>query len=466
MGRDLQGLSRGRPVGEWFRAGLAIALAHFCLAANAQTGTLKPEEAKGKRVEPATKASQLRAFSVPVTALGFAAPGPLYLGQRTSFASLDFLDENRLLFTFRVPGLIRREQPAGSPDSAPDDEERHIRAVLLTLPAGTVEAEALWTLHDRAPYLSMLRDGHFLVRDREQIFKADATLALKPYLRFPGPVLSVDLDPSQQYMVTNSREPLDLRQLATEEAKGGTVPAPSTAAATVTETPSDDERKTGAQAGILMRILRMDTGKVMLFSHLRSPVHLPINGDGYLEQLRGRGMEWTLVLNSFTGGSATVGQVASNCSPPVQFLSQRELLATSCNAQGGDTLVGMDTGGKKLWDAEIPPTETWPRAAVSADGSRLAWETLLLPYAVNANSPFGSEDIQGQRVRVYDAADGKLELTAPANPVLDAGGNVAISPSGRRVAILDGGAIQVYELPLPAPLEDRSPPANLDPVHK
>jgi hypothetical protein len=448
-------MSRRRPVGDWFRAGLTLVLAHFCLAANAQTGILKPEEATGKRVEPATKASQPSAFSIPVTALSFAAPGPLYLGQRTSFASLDFLDENRLLFTFRVPGLIRREpQPAGSLDPAPDDEERHIRAVLLALPSGAVEAEALWTLHDRAPYLSMLRDGHFLLRDQAQIFKGDATLALKPYLRFPGPVLSVDLDPSQQYIVTNSRESLAPQQLATAEAKAGTVPTPSTAAATVTEAPSSDESKAGAQAGLLMRILRIDTGQVMLFSHLRSPAHLPINGDGYLEQLRGRGMDWTLVLNSFTGGNKVLGQVASNCSPPVEFLSQKEMLATACNAQGGDTLVAMEADGHKLWDAEIPPTETWPRTAVSADGSRLAWETLLLPYAVNANSPIGSEDIKGQRVRVYDAADGKLELTAPASPVLDAGGNVAISPSGRRVAILDGGAIQVYELPASPPLTE------------
>jgi hypothetical protein len=43
-----------------------------------------------------------------------------------------------------------------------------------------------------------------------------------------------------------------------------------------------------------------------------------------------------------------------------------------------------------------------------------------------------------------------MEMTAPASPILDGGGNVAISPSARRVAILDAGAIQVYELASPA----------------
>jgi hypothetical protein len=64
------------------------------------------------------------------------------------------------------------------------------------------------------------------------------------------------------------------------------------------------------------------------------------------------------------------------------------------------------------------------------------------------------KDVRGQVVRVFDAADGKLALEQPVDPVLDAGGNVAISPSGRRVAALNKGAIEVFDLPTPAPLPD------------
>ncbi len=52
-------------------------------------------------------------WTVPVEPLGFSAPGPLYLGQRNSLVSLDFIDEDRLLFIFRVPGLIHRELKPG-----------------------------------------------------------------------------------------------------------------------------------------------------------------------------------------------------------------------------------------------------------------------------------------------------------------------------------------------------------------
>ncbi|MGA7858576.1 MAG: hypothetical protein WCA11_11645, partial [Terracidiphilus sp.] len=137
-----------------------------------------PKESQSP-AKPTVNSSQPPAFSIPVEPLGFFAPGAFYEGQRESLVSLDFLDENRLLFTFRTPGLIRR---AG----ATADDERQIRAVVLALPKGTVETEAVWTLHDRARDLWMLDDGHFLLRDRDNLEQGDATLELKPLLHFPG----------------------------------------------------------------------------------------------------------------------------------------------------------------------------------------------------------------------------------------------------------------------------------------
>jgi hypothetical protein len=91
------------------------------------------------------------------------------------------------------------------------------------------------------------------------------------------------------------------------------------------------------------------------------------------------------------------------------------------------------------------------------DGSRLALETLAVNHVVNAYAPLDTEDIKGQLVRVFDAANGKIALEAPATPALDAGGNVAISASGRRAAVLNGGAIEVFDLPPAPPLADAAP---------
>ncbi len=227
--------------------------------------------------------------SIPVEPLGFSAPGPLYLGQRVSVASLDFIGENRLLFTFRVPGLVPRQFKSGESE---DSDERRIKAVVLTLPTGAVEAEGLWTVHDHAHYLWMLKDGHYLFRDKESLLEGNAKLELKPLLQFPGSLLRLELDPTEQFLVTNSIEP------AATPAKPGSVDSPPTAAATVTTDDQGGASQTDTgQEDYVVRILRRDSGKVMLVSRTRAVVHLPINPEGYIENLRGRGDEWVLNLN-------------------------------------------------------------------------------------------------------------------------------------------------------------------------
>ena len=241
----------------WAGLGLGLAIAGAALgalpSALAQGSLFDAPRPSRKIREPAlpdrlpNKPSQPPAFKVPVEPLGFSAPGPLYLGQRNSLVSLDFLDEDRLLFTFRVPGLIRRE--------AGEEDVRQIRAVVLALPSGAVQAEALWTVHDRQRYMWMLTGGRFLLRDRNNLEMGDATLELKPFLRFPGPVLWLDMDPAQKFLVTDSQEPA---------ASGDKKP---------------DEEKP-ASSDLAVRVLHRDSGQVMLVSRTPSTVHLP-------NQLRG-----------------------------------------------------------------------------------------------------------------------------------------------------------------------------------
>jgi hypothetical protein len=381
------------------------------------------------------KPSQPPAFSISVEPLGFSAPGLAYLGQNNSFVSLDFLDENRLLFSFRVPGLIRRDGRgrAAAENEAAQYDERQIRAVVLALPAGTVEAEALWTVHDRARYLWMLSGGRFLLRDRDNLEQGDATLELKPFLRFAGPLLWLEMDPTQQFLVADSREPAKAAQTAAN---------PFGSQELLPGTPTGD-------ADLAVRILRRDSGQVMLVSRARSTVHLPINADGYLESLRGRGDQWLLNLNYFNGGSAILGHIDSTCSPLFDFLSQREVLVTTCTALGAGKLVLMGTDGRRLWEAQTSEATVLPLVVRAPDGSRLVREALAVAHPVHGRTSIDQDEIKGQLVEVLDAADGKVALEATASPVLDAGGNVAISPSGRRVAVLNSGAIQVFELPPP-----------------
>ena len=432
------------------RRALGLGLAALALAGLVATHSAAGAEGFGgawrhhkKDKEPPAKPpewmrpSEPPAMSVAVEPLGFAAPSDFYQGLRERMVSLDFLDENRLLFSFRAPGLIHRK--AGT-----DGEEREIRALVLTLPAGGVEAQAVWTLHDTDRYLWMLKDGHFLLRDRNNLALGDATLELKPYLTFPGPLKFVEMDPSQEYLVTDSNEP------EKRAAEPGEVGSPATAEARVTVDGPDGADGDGnagqAKPPIVLRILQRTTGKVMLVSRVRMKVHLPINAEGYIEVLQGTGWDWMLNLDFFSGGSRIVGKVESHCRPTVEFVAAEEALATTCDEDGGLRLVALATSGKEMWETPTPVTDVWPIVVTGASGTRFARETLAVTHPVGPYSPLSFDDVKGQVVRVYDAASGKVLLKAPATPVLDGGGNVAISPSGRRVAVLDGGQIRVYEL--------------------
>jgi hypothetical protein len=351
-------------------------------------------------------------------------------------ASLDFIGEDKLLFTFRVPGLLHRDT------GNREDNERQIRAVVLDLPQGTVEAEQVWTVHDYDRYLWMLKDGHFLVRDRDELKEGDLSLNLKPFLKFPGPLEWIEVDPTQQYLVSNSREP--------EPAKpqiGDAGDSPSTAHAV-----DLDGEVTGRIPEIVVRILRRDTGKVMLLSRVREPVHLPINDVGYLDDLEGVRWQRILNLSYFDGGSRVLGSVESQCEVRDDFVSTREILITGCEPNGGDKLAAMTTDGKVLWIDATPSVAIWPEVVMAPNGRRIARETLGVTHEITAYASLSQDDIKGQWVTVYDAATGDMALETPASPVLDAGGNVAISPSGRRVAVINAGGIQVFNLPEPPPL--------------
>ncbi|MGO9434502.1 MAG: hypothetical protein ACLPH3_10755 [Terracidiphilus sp.] len=423
--------------GEMLRTGLVVAVLALltCPFRSASAAGLLFRHRKSAADDAAQKkgptASQPPAFSIPVEPLGFNSPGPYYQGQRESLVSLDFLDEDKLLFTFRAPGLIHRT-------SAGDDQERQIRAEVLTLPQGTLEAEALWTLHDHERYLWMLHDGRFLLRDEDILKEGNAKLELRPLLQFPGPLFWMEMDPAQHYLVTDSHEPSSVK------AQKGQVGSPGTAESEVlTDDPSGDE-----QRDVVLRILDRHSGQVMLVSRVRATVHLPINSDGYLETLHGSGREWVLNLKYFGGGSKVLGKLESSCQPPIDFVSIDEALVNTCVFQNGRRLIAMSTRGQKLWEAPSPPTQIWPILVMAPNGSRVARETLTVNHSVEDFArPLDTQDIKGQLVEVYDSIGGSLLLKAPANPTLDAGGNVAISPSGKRVAILNAGAIEVYELP-------------------
>ncbi len=429
------------------------------------------------------------ALSLPITPLGFAPPALHYLGGRISQVSLSFLSEDTLLFTFRVPGLIPRERPAGSDsESSHLAEPRRIRAVILSLPTGQVTAEALWDLYDNATYLWPLNNGKFLLRDRNTVLTGDATLHLTPFLRFPGEVTTLELDPTQSLLIANTTEipsPASSNQPATANASAASSTTASAGSGvsnnghlTMDGSVSD---ATKPQTQSLLRILRMDNGSVLLFSRVSGPSRVPLDGEGYFEALRGSGNSWLISYQDFQGASNPILKVESTCSPALEVLAHDIVLASTCDANGGRTLDVLTrnfdhnlkpqkSSDKKqdkkvdkkddkkhdpaddrppglLWQADNPPRQVWPLIVRSAEGRRFARATLSVTHAISPSAPLDTEDIRGQSIQVYDLANGNVALSLSVSPVFDGGGSFALSPSGQRFAVINGDAIQVFNLP-------------------
>jgi len=435
--------------------------------------------------------------SIPITPLGFAPPALHYLGGRISQVSLSFLNEDTLLFTFRVPGLIPRERPA---DSAPV-ESRRIRAVVLSLPTGQVTAEALWDLHDNATYLWPLKNGRFLLRDRNTVQMGDAALHMSPFLRFPGEVTALELDPDEKLLIANTSEP------AATSAQQASKPATRTASATTNASPGSSANGASGSGNVanvtadgdtadaskpqlqnLLRILRMENGSVMLFSRVAGPSHLPLDGDGYFEAIRGSGDSFLISYQDFHGASNPILRVESTCSPALEPVAHDIVLATSCNANGSRTLGVLtrnfdhdlkpqnpsekkpakkddkkhDSSDNRppglLWQAENSPRQVWPLVVRAPEGRRFARATLSVTHPIGPSTPLDTEDIRGQSIQVYDIANGNVALSLNASPVFDGGGSFALSPSGQRFALINGDAIQIFDLPAAPPLPPASRP--------
>lgn len=358
----------------------------------------------------------------------FAEPNPVYLGHRFTMASLDFLDEDHLLFTFRVPGLIRR-----TPGKENEDDEHNIRAVVIAIPSGSIQAQAIWVLHGRDRYIWPLKAGRFLIRDGQEISVGDERLRVKPFLSFPGPVLDLTMDPAEQYLVTNSREPAP-RDTTTDASDDGSV----------------DDRS--SVPNLVLRVFRRSSGDVLNVMRVRNVERIPINSEGILQALQGYSNQWNIDLAGLHGGAKHLAKVVSQCMPKLEFLSDSELLATTCKPEGGFGLIAITTTGQMLWQDSTSGYSVWPILRRTDAGLRFLHETLAVTREIGAYWALDRTDVKAQRVRAIDAATGNVAFEATADPVLDAGGNAAISPSGRRVALLSGGKIEVFNLPAPPPL--------------
>jgi hypothetical protein len=379
-----------------------------------------------KRDKPEGPAPAIR---IPSEPLGYHPLNSFYLMARSSSSSLDFIDSDHLLFTFRVTGLLKR-----LPECQPDDEDQLIRALVVHLPDGNIVRSAEWRMHDRGRYLWALRDGRFLVRQRDSIFLTDSSLELQPYIESSSPIRLVKLSPDARLLLVEN----DLEKHTEDEH----------------QRLIDAARESGAsppREDVLMTIIRVADQTAVLRSRMLNIGDLPLISDGYIENLSARGAHWMLRYVPFKGDPTVLADVASSCKPDEDPLNSEVTFVKTCSDRGDDHIFeAISLTGKRLWTYRWDSHYIWPTTATAENGRRIALSTLRVSHPVSAIDPIDDTDLQAQRIDVVDIDTGRLELTQFATPILSAGQNYALSPDARRFALLRDNAIEIYDLP-PAP---------------
>ena len=367
---------------------------------------------------------------VPVGPLGYWPPGSLYKLSNRSYTALHFADDHHLLFSFRQPRLLRREQ------KWKDEEGGHtIRAVVIELPSGDVSASAEWRMYDHSRYLWPLPGGKFLIRRGNTYFIADERLKLEEFLTVPTAVHATEVSPDGSTLVIEheyeQHTPEEHRRLVAQAEKYGEPPP---------------------QEGTQISVVDLRTRKAIAAFRVKSPVTIPISRQGYVGVSAAKEDEFTVKFVPFEGAPEALGQVASVCPPRETFLNREAIMIESCGPKNSNAFLDVWTiDGKKLWSAQREAHFVWPTFAFSFGASRFAVGLLHVSHTIEANDSLEDDDVREQVIKVFDTQTGALLLTTTASPVLAAGQNFALSAQGDRLAVLHEGAIEIYKVPAGAP---------------
>jgi hypothetical protein len=374
---------------------------------------------------------------IPVEPLGYRPPGKLYMLARYSSSSLDFLDSTHLLLTFREPRLLSRQQ--GS-----DGLDQVIRADVLELPTGKIVAEDQWLLHDRGRYLWPVANDKVMLRIGSRLYEADNKLHLKPLYASPTELEQVETSPDGNLLTVESvlerHTPEEHERLMKKAALSGSGP------------PGED---------VQVRMIRLDQPKLMLNAHAEVAGDLPATVDGFLTQEHLKENVWNIRFHPYekpepTGGDI-VAQIESACDPSEKVLNRQSVLVLSCRPGHDDRYVAAySLKSQKLWDGRWQSNFTWPAFRVARGGASVAISWLAVNHAVSARDPINDNEVQNQVLSVLDSRTGSLRIALMLKPIVSAGGNFALSADGNRLAVLNHGAIEVYDLPPPAPPTERA----------
>ncbi|WP_348266985.1 hypothetical protein P8936_13815 [Edaphobacter paludis] len=385
---------------------------------------------------------------IPLDSLGFQPQSTQFLLAGSSMLTVNYVDNQHLLFTFGVHRLMQRI--ANDP---PDDEDRMVEAVLIELPSGRVLARTDWRLHDSGQYLWGLGHGRFLLRVHDTLttFAPMANLASgqpfaqRGFLTTDRRIGAVLLSPESDLMIVETAERMPPVPAPRPPLFG---PAPKPAPDPVGR-PGDPDPVALSFYRLAMPgrgdVVQATLAGVAHSSHFGDVAAIGAGHIGVVDEGR---QEWAFDFRPFHGKAKELAPFGSTCDPTPRFVSSSEFVAFGCH--GGQTpmvLGGFNMRGEQMWEQNLFGDYVGTSMTFAPESGRFALGRVLGEAATVDLAIIPEQAYTAQNVVVYQTESGKQLLHVDCSPIARAGQNFALAPDGMSLAVIRDGAIAIYNLP-------------------
>jgi hypothetical protein len=336
--------------------------------------------------------------------------------------TISYLGPKKLLFTFNPHVLVPR---AGTENELPN--LHMVRAVLIDLQTMKIVRSIDWRVHDAKQYLWPIGSGSFLVHASDELRMYSSELKPVHRMSLNGPLAFASVAPSGKYFavgIVRERHPENIhRELAAAENR---------------EPEEDVEVKVlDSDFRILVTVMRSSRDVPPVLSD-NGEIRIPTIGKN----------RWRIAEYTWTGQRRILKQVDSACRPEATTIPPDLLFVTGCDhLADGKWYRMLRLNGRLVLKGQSSSTARGHAANGMAGSQLFAIGIAELVKPTDDSAPFHSSDLQNLHVAVYRAESGK-KVTGVTLPFpLPARQTFALSPDGRRLAVLVNNQIVFYTLP-------------------
>ena len=328
--------------------------------------------------------------------------------------TIDFVDRDRVLLTYNPKKMITR-----LPECPATHDDHFIHAAVLDSVSRKVLRSADWYLHDSRQYLWRLGSGRFLLRKLNSLYTIDADLNEQLLLTSPQDLLWVTVTPDGKQIVTET---------------------------------FDNDTNTKSKSKKTVRIEFRDAQSLAIQRVIKSEkeIHMEATSSGFASVIPGSsGRVWLVRFGPSEQQRDNITRVRTRRAPDVLYLSSTALLiGRDSPSHPAYSVSAFTVTGNRLWQQHWSEHRYSLLVEHSEDGSQFAISTLRPIDQTPPASPDDPED-KGleQTIQVFNTASGSPVLSVDASPVVLNGRNFSLSPDGRKLAVLHGLAIDLYDLP-------------------